>query len=153
MLKVIVPTVVEPGFKLRQSYSRTHLQSMIDQLRKTHLCQLRNWGKPSEAREYIVREKGKPGLFQHDLPMWRSDLDSRIGSGLLELVRCSWMPVLGLDNLTSPGMVPDIQLKGWRANIMIAKSDNISTKAYTEEDHVELPFLIKWKANILTEKN
>ena len=33
-LKVIVLTVMEPGFKLRQSYSRTHLQSAIDQLRK-----------------------------------------------------------------------------------------------------------------------
>ena len=62
------------------------------------------------------------------------------------------MPVLGLDNLTSSGMVPDIQLKERRAILMTAKSDNISTKAYIEEDHVELPFLIKRKANIPTEK-
>ena len=64
--------------------------------------------------------------------MCRSNLDSEIGSGLLDLVRCSWMPLLGLDNETSLGMAPDTQLKERGAILMTAKSDSISTKAYTE---------------------
>lgn len=58
-----------------------------------------------------MREKGKTGLFQYGLPVCRANLGSEIGSGLLDLVRCSWMPLLGLDNETSLGMAPDAQLK------------------------------------------
>ena len=68
-----------------------------------------------------MREKGKAGLFQgkaglekkarQGLPVCRSNLGSKIESDLRDLVRCSWMPLFGLDNQTSLGMAPDTQQK------------------------------------------